>query len=167
MLNNHILKNFKSLKARLDSIISILTQYEVPNEMKVIKNPALSVEDVQYVINESREKLSKEGVDFGALIDVNVPIVICGDIHGQYYDLLRIFKQCGWPPKTRYLFLGKFSTLIDNFWLSSIVLQCFSGDYVDRGPFSIETVSLLMCYHARYPTDLFILRGNHEAGWLV
>jgi len=76
-----------------------------------------------------------------ALIELEAPLKICGDVHGQYFDLLRLFEYGGFPPDSNYVFLG---------------------DYVDRGKQSLETITLIFGYKVRHPENFFNLRGNHE-----
>ncbi|CAD5112205.1 DgyrCDS1439 [Dimorphilus gyrociliatus] len=82
-----------------------------------------------------------------SLIDVNIPtgakFTVCGDIHGQFYDLLNIFELNGLPSK-------------DNPYL-------FNGDFVDRGSFSVECVFTLFGFKLLYPDHFFLSRGNHES----
>ena len=97
------------------------------------KQVDLKDEEIRFLIDKSQAIIREQKM----LVELEAPLHVCGDIHGQYYDLLRIFEHCGYPGEYNYLFLG---------------------DYVDRGKQSLETICLLLCYKIKYPdrvTELF------------
>jgi serine/threonine-protein phosphatase 2A catalytic subunit len=98
----------------------------------------LCEEDVRTLCNRAQQILQHEA----NVQPVRSPVTLVGDIHGQWEDLIEMFKIGGQLPHTNYVFLG---------------------DYVDRGYSSIETVSLIMALKVRYPQRIHILRGNHES----
>ena len=111
----------------LDQIIDQLYQARYP--------PA---QQVRQICDKAVEVLSV----LPNVVSVPTPVTICGDTHGQFFDLLELFSIGGRCPDTNYLFLG---------------------DYVDRGYYSIETFLLLLCLKIRYPNRMTLLRGNHES----
>ncbi|KAK3304038.1 Metallo-dependent phosphatase-like protein [Chaetomium strumarium] len=154
---------------------------------------------------------------------VVTPVTICGDIHGQFYDLLEMFRVAGGMPGESNVQAPMTSTTvitsddieppseITNPKLKSKVKNAespgegdaggddndddaateaqqqeantsthspppadsgvqsadtrfvFLGDFVDRGYFSLETFTLLMCLKAKYPDRIVLVRGNHES----
>lgn len=104
---------------------------------KVTKSVCLKNAEITAICLRARELFLSQP----ALLELDAPVKIVGDVHGQYTDLIRMFEMCGFPPKSNYLFLG---------------------DYVDRGKQSLETILLLLCYKLKYPENFFLLRGNHE-----
>lgn len=97
----------------------------------------LSEKDILSLCQKTRQVL----LDQPILLELEAPITVVGDVHAQYYDLLRIFESSGFPPEANYIFLG---------------------DYIDRGKQGIETFVLLMAYKLKFPENFFLLRGNHE-----
>ncbi|KAG7877296.1 hypothetical protein KL938_004052 [Ogataea parapolymorpha] len=105
---------------------------------KLYRGELLSEPVIDQLCFKLKELLVKES----NIVHVQSPVTLVGDIHGQFYDLLEIFKIGGYPPDTNYLFLG---------------------DYVDRGFHSVETISLLIVLKLKYPQRVNLIRGNHES----
>ena len=90
------------------------------------------------------------------IFKVQSPVSVCGDIHGQFYDLLELFRVGGEVPNTSYIFMGDFGKFffVENFD------NTFS---VDRGYYSLETLTYLLLLKAKWPDRITLLRGNHES----
>jgi len=99
----------------------------------------LAEADIKFLITKTKKILLSQPI----FLELESPITVCGDIHGQYPDLLKLFELGGFPPDKNYIFMG---------------------DYVDRGKQSIECICLLLCYKIKFDENFFILRGNHECG---
>ena len=105
---------------------------------KVSDDVPLTEPEIKVLVAKAKEVLAKED----NVQPVSAPVTICGDVHGQFHDLLELFTIGGKCPDTNYLFMG---------------------DYVDRGYHSIETLCLLLLLKIRYPTRIYLTRGNHES----
>lgn len=118
----------------IDAIIERLLSAK---QNKIGKQIRIHEDDIKYICKTAQEIFKQQPT----LLEVKAPIKVCGDVHGQFHDLLKLFECGGFPPSSNYLFLG---------------------DYVDRGKQSIETICLLLSYKIKYPNNFFLLRGNHE-----
>lgn len=107
-------------------------------ESKILNGQILSVSEIDNLCTQVISILVNEP----NIVSKSSPIIIVGDIHGQFFDLLNMFKLFGSPKYTHYVFLG---------------------DYVDRGVHSVEVLSLLLIYKVMYPENMTLLRGNHES----
>ncbi|MBA0639433.1 hypothetical protein Goklo_022468 [Gossypium klotzschianum] len=95
------------------------------------------------IVLQMREMLRSQP----SLVDINVPdgshFTVCGDVHGQFYDLINIFELNGLPSE-------------ENPYL-------FNGDFVDRGSFSVEVILTLFALKCMCPSAIYLARGNHES----
>lgn len=97
----------------------------------------LDLEDLHKLCDMAIPILQKDPT----LLRINAPLSVCGDVHGQFSDLMKFLQLGGDVSNTTYLFMG---------------------DYVDRGINSVATFTMLLCLKCKYPNSIFLLRGNHE-----
>ncbi|OHT14377.1 Serine/threonine-protein phosphatase PP1 isozyme 9 [Tritrichomonas foetus] len=120
------------------NILQVAKDDDITKIGRLVEIPRFEDRLLLKLCDEAKQVLSAEPT----LLKLVSPIIIVGDLHGSLLDLLRIFANHGPPSEsTTYLFLG---------------------DYVDRGSYSIETMTLLFAYLIEYPKNTFLLRGNHE-----
>ena len=98
----------------------------------------LSIPELTFLCSLSRQVL----LPLPNVLSLSPPLSVVGDLHGQFFDLLELLSISGPPPHTSYLFLG---------------------DFVDRGPLSLSTLTLLLALLCRHPSRVSLLRGNHES----
>ncbi|KTF80756.1 hypothetical protein cypCar_00023810 [Cyprinus carpio] len=117
----------------MGDVIDLDRQIEQLRHCELIKE-----NEVKALCAKAREILVEES----NVQRVDSPVTVCGDIHGQFYDLKELFRVGGEVPETNYLFMG---------------------DFVDRGFYSVETFLLLLALKVRYPDRITLIRGNHES----
>ena len=117
----------------LDNIINYLNRNADSDEDYVM----LKKEDLLRLCRMSIDVIKEDPT----LLRLEAPLKVCGDVHGQFTDLMKFLKIGGDPKEKKYLFMG---------------------DYVDRGRNSVCTITMLLALKCRYPTNVFLLRGNHE-----
>lgn len=127
-------ENISKDESKVDSIIGKLLSVKT-KQNKLVN---LSLNEIEWLCTNVQEIFMTQPV----MLEIASPVKICGDIHGQYSDLLHLFEYGGHPPQSNYLFLG---------------------DYVDRGKQSLECICLLFAYKIKFPNNFFLLRGNHES----
>lgn len=134
MTQQATMRNEQTIQKMMESFPNGMTELA----MKPVITPAF----VHWLCNQVQPILEAEP----NIIDVESCVNIVGDIHGQFEDLVTVFKLGGIPPNQKYIFLG---------------------DYVDRGKHSIEVICLLLILKYLYPKEMILLRGNHESREMI
>lgn len=99
--------------------------------------PRFDISTLKCLCGEARNAIMRGGI----VVHTDLPTVVVGDLHGNLHDLIRIWNMVDDPFSKRFVFLG---------------------DYVDRGNYSIELITLLFALRTQYPDNIYIIRGNHE-----
>ena len=128
-----------SVHKRVIAKLLLPRSWEPPADRSFI----LNADEIDELCALAEEKFKQEPT----VLKLRAPTKIFGDLHGQFGDLMRLFAEYGSP-----------STVGDIAYIDYL----FLGDYVDRGAFSLETMSLLLALKVEYPDSVHLLRGNHE-----
>jgi len=128
-----------SVHKRVINKLLLPRSWEPPADRSFI----LNADEIDELCLAAEEKFKQEPT----VLKLRAPTKIFGDLHGQFGDLMRLFAEYGSP-----------STVGDIAYIDYL----FLGDYVDRGAFSLETMSLLLALKVEYPDSVHLLRGNHE-----
>jgi serine/threonine-protein phosphatase PP1 catalytic subunit len=136
MIRQILAKYLIDYETVLDEILAVAN---APHGTKLIK---CDKNDMKNIINAGCEVILNQP----NMLELNAPINIIGDMHGHFFDLIRIFNKCGWPNEKTYLFLG---------------------NYTNFGRYGIETVLLILVMKLKFPENVFMLRGNHDCDKLT
>ncbi|GMT15530.1 hypothetical protein PFISCL1PPCAC_6827, partial [Pristionchus fissidentatus] len=109
----------------------------------ILQNPNIFVTHIMHMneVISILQAITPIIMDEGSLAECDAPCKVVGDIHGQFIHMHMLFDLIGRVPQERMM---------------------LPGDYVDRGPHSVEVVLYLYCLKIRHPSRIFLLRGNHE-----
>ena len=128
--------SFQNIFQIYSDIIAVDVEQYISKRKKLVL-PKVPQALLVQICQKASDIFSKENV----MLELDMNVVVVGDLHGHILDLFRILKHFGLPPTSNYLFLG---------------------DLVDRGEFSIETITLIFIMKILFPQNVYIIRGNHE-----
>jgi len=157
-----------------------------PNDVNIgllrshlIREGRLELDTAMQLVRSAKAVLAAEP----NVLRLRAPLTICGDIHGQFYDLINILDQLGAPGGSQHQADAQWSRMSDS-PTSPVPPESpkvadgeskaedveevsarnilFLGDYVDRGYFSTEVLLYLLAMKLKYPDNVHLLRGNHE-----